>query len=218
MSAARIPVIGIVGGIGSGKSALAIALNQHFQCARLDADASGHRALLLPKVVTAITSAFGDQILDGEGNIARPELAKLVFGTTEKHIAARKKLEQIVYPYIRSDIVKQLEQHQSDSDCDLILLDAALLLESGWSNDCDAIIFVDVPDSIRKARVKQRGWSQEHLRQREASQLSLEEKKSRSDLIVDNSGDIDETARIVGDWIKQRFQLETDVEVSRTSR
>lgn len=207
MSAARIPVIGIVGGIGSGKSALANALSHYFQCGRLDADRAGHRALERPDVALALKNAFGDQIFDAEGHVLRSELAQLVFGPGESHLAARRRLESIVHPHIRRDIVEQLERHQSFLDCDIILLDAALLIEAGWSNDCDALIYVDTPAEIRRERVASRGWSAAELAKREASQLSLSEKQQRADLIVDNSQSIEAAAALAAKWIKERFQL-----------
>lgn len=218
MSAARIPVIGIVGGIGSGKSALANALNEYFQCGRLDADAAGHRALARPEVKASLRTAFGESIFDTQGEILRPQLAAIVFGVKEQQQAARAKLEAIVHPIIRKEVVDQLELHQIRMDCDIILLDAALLIEAGWSNDCDAVIFVDVPDQIRRKRVQQRGWSADELARREASQLSLAEKKERADLVVDNSRDIQSAAAQAAIWLKERFQLNKSVETAQITR
>lgn len=207
MSAERIPVIGIIGGIGSGKSTLADALGRHFRCGRLDADTAGHRALLRSDVAAALKSVFGDEIFDSQGKVIRSRLAERVFGADEKHQAARKKLESIVHPHIRKDIVEQLEQHQSRKDCDMILLDAALLIEAGWSNDCDALIFVDAPVELRRQRVGERGWSADDLARREASQLGIEEKRRRADLIVDQSQKVETVAAFAADWIRKRFHL-----------
>ncbi|WP_437225705.1 dephospho-CoA kinase [Planctomicrobium sp. SH661] len=218
MSAARIPVIGIVGGIGSGKSALANALMHHFQCGRLDADSAGHRALARPDVIAALKTAFGPEIFDEHGNVVRSKLAQRVFGAESEQLAARKQLESIVHPHIRRDIVEQLEGHQSRMDCDIILLDAALLIEAGWSNDCDAVIYVDVPDAVRQARVASRGWSPAELARRESSQLSLKEKQARSDLIVKNTGDIEAAATTAANWIRQRFHLVNEAEAEPASR
>lgn len=210
MSAKKIPVIGIVGGIGSGKSTFATALGKYFQCGRLDADAAGHRALLLSDVASALRQTFGNEIFDEQGKVVRSRLAQRVFGAGEEQLAARRRLEQIVHPHIRREIVEQLERHQSRQDCDIILLDAALLIEAGWSNDCDAIIFLDVPVRLRRQRVAERGWTAADLAQREASQLDLEKKRQRADLIVDNSQEIETAARSAAEWIQQRFALSSD--------
>jgi len=217
MSAARIPVIGIVGGIGSGKSALANALSQYYQCGRLDADRVGHQILEQDEVEMALRATFGDRIFDSQGKVLRSELAKLVFGQRPEHRLARQKLESIVHPRIRRVIVDQLEQHQSELDCDMILLDAALLIEAGWSNDCDAVIYVDTPLELRRQRVAERGWSATELERRESTQLSLPEKQLRADLIIDNSRDIQTTGAIVARWIADRFHLQPHAKIPHAS-
>lgn len=207
MSAVRIPVIGIVGGIGSGKSAIANALSRHFRCARLDADQIGHRVLHQPEIIRRLKEEFGDGIIDPLGHVTRSELARRVFGPGIEQQKARKLLESIVHPPIRLQLIDQMDQVQRSEEFDLVILDAALLFESGWSNDCDAVIYLEVPIDVRRERVKSRGWSAADLSSREASQMSLEEKKNRSDLILDNNRDIETVAAEAADWIRHRFSL-----------
>lgn len=209
MSAARIPVIGIVGGIGSGKTALAGALNRHFRCCHLDADAAGHRALESQEVLAELRNAFGNDVFDPQGRALRAVIADRVFGREPEQLQARRRLEQIVHPYIRRDIEHQLQACRSESNYDLILLDAALLLEAGWSQLCDAVIFLDVPQEVRLQRVLARGWNQTDLERREQSQMSLAEKKARADLIVDNSQNLEQTAAAVAKWIRKTFELKS---------
>jgi len=218
MSAERIPVIGIVGGVGSGKSTLANALGLHFRCGRLDADAAGHRVLEQVDVIVALKAIFGEEILDAQGKILRSALAARVFGNEPARLASRQKLEAVVHPRIRKEIVEQLEAHQSRMDCDILLLDAALLLEAGWANDCDALIFVETPQQLREKRVAVRGWDTAELARREASQMSLEEKRQRADLIVDNSQNINQMADTVAEWLKKRFHLHPKRPSSTLSR
>ena len=73
-----------------------------------------------------------------------------------------------------------------------MVLDAALLLEAGWDRLCDQIVFVDVPQEQRLARAHSRGWDANELARREATQLSLAEKKRRATICLDNSGTLDE--------------------------
>lgn len=207
MSAVRIPVIGIVGGIGSGKSAIANALSRHFRCARLDADQIGHRVLHQPEIVRRLKEEFGEGIIDPLGHVMRSELARRVFGPGLEQQKARKLLESIVHPPIRLQLIDQMDQVQRSEDFDLVILDAALLFESGWSNDCDAVIFLDVPVEVRRERVKPRGWSAADLSSREASQMPLEEKMKRSDLILDNNRDLEAVTAEAADWIRHRFSL-----------
>lgn len=207
MSAAWIPVIGIVGGIGSGKTALAGALDRCFQCCHLDADAAGHRALQNKEVIAELRNTFGNDIFDPQGHPLRTAIADRVFGTEPEQVQARRRLEQIVHPRIRRDIVNQIQACRSEGNADLILLDAALLLEAGWSQLCDGIVFLDAPREVRLQRVQARGWNEADLERRELSQMSLAEKKAHADLVVDNSQNLDQAAATVAKWIRKTFDL-----------
>jgi len=219
MSAATVPMIGIVGGIGSGKSTLTNALQQIFRCHRLDADQAGHRVLRRAEIKQKLIERFGKEIMEsgGEngtagariGEIRRSSLAALVFGESDEQRRNRKSLEQIVHPAIHQDLLDERQAHLDAQDCDLLLLDAALLLEAGWAELCDAVIFLDVPKCIRLERVKERGWTEEELDRREASQLSLEQKRNAADFILDQSGSLDDSVSRLANWISLRFpQLE----------
>ena len=187
-SVARVPLVGIVGGVGAGKSSVVRnvkSLQLHF----IDADRIGHDQLTVKKIKDQIVKTFGTQVLDSSGDISRPDLAAQVFGDSSENQEKRKQLNTIVHPAIRSEIRRQI--NSAPQDADAIILDAALLLEAGWADECNAVIFIDTSLEQRRKRVAEtRGWSAEELQRREASQLSLEEKRRRSDFCVDNSGDI----------------------------
>jgi dephospho-CoA kinase len=187
-SVARVPLVGIVGGVGAGKSSVVRnvkSLRLHF----IDADRIGHDQLTVKKIKDQIVKTFGTQVLDSSGDISRPDLAAQVFGDSSEKQDKRKQLNTIVHPAIRSEIRRQI--NSAPQDADAIILDAALLLEAGWADECNAVIFIDTSLEQRRKRVAEtRGWSAEELQRREASQLSLEEKRRRSDFCVDNSGDI----------------------------
>lgn len=205
MSAHRVPVVGIIGGIGSGKTAVAEALGERLEVARIDADAIGHAVLRQPEVRAALTKRFGYEILDDSGEIVRSRLAAVVFGTAPEQQQARQELEAIVHPEIRKNIHARLDQLQDSAHLDVILLDAALLLESGWAAACDAVVYLDVPESQRRDRVSQRGWTEEQFTAREASQLSLEQKQAQADVSIPNVGTLAEAAELLADWLAVRF-------------
>ncbi len=186
-----IPVIAFLGGIGSGKSAVAKELAQRCKTSLIDADQVGHDVLKIPKIIEQLRSIFGEEILNSSGQIDRKQLAGKVFGDSPGQKLALNQLEQIVHPEIRLQIEDTIKTTQQLNSVDLILLDAAVLLEAKWDQVCDAIIFIDVPENVRLQRVMEnRHWSEAEFRNREASQLSLEEKKNRSDFQIQNTGTV----------------------------
>lgn len=201
MSARRAPVIGLIGGVGSGKSALAAWIAQALDAAVIDADAAGHRALNQKEVKEKIRTQFGPDVFDAAGGVVRRRLAERVFGAGELQQAARCQLEDIVHPVIRRDLEQQIAQAACTHE--LILLDAAVLLESGWRDACDAVVFVDVPADVRRERVaRTRRWSATDLEQREASQWPLERKRNAADVIIDNSQSLDRAGQQFLDWYR----------------
>lgn len=186
------PVVGLVGGVGSGKSTLARRLAERYGVAVIDADAAGHRALTDPAVKTRIRRRFGDDVF-ASGEVNRSRLAKLVFGPSPEHAAAKADLEAITHPVIRRALERQIAECQA-SGAPAILLDAAVLLETDWHETCHAVVFVETPEPLRKARVAARGWTEAEWARREASQLPLSEKRRRADAVIDNSGPLDAAA------------------------
>lgn len=88
-------------------------------------------------------------------------------------------------------------------DTEVVMLDAAVMLEAGWNDLCQAIVFIDVPFADRLARVQQqRGWTEDELRRRESSQLSLEEKRHRATVVIDNSQSLDAAVNQLRDFIQ----------------
>lgn len=209
MTAAALPVVGLVGGIGSGKSSLIHWLAGRRHVAILDADRIGHAVLLQTGVREEIRQTFGPDVFDADGQIDRPRLGRLVFGDSPEQIRHRKALEAIVHPLIRAEIERQIADHQQQRDVDLILLDAAILLEAGWNSLCDLVVFIETPFALRAQRVVDtRGWNEDELRRREASQWPLEEKRAASDLSIDNTDSIDAAGERLLAVLAARFAAE----------
>ena len=157
----------------------------------LDADRAGHDALQNPQVKVALRRAFGDTIFDSSQEIVRSRLAALVFGTDDWALQNRHTLEQIVHPVLRADIQQQLEHVRQSGRAQVVLLDAPILLESGWKELCDAVVFIDTPLDKRQSWTgASRGWTREELTRREASQWPIARKRNESDFIIDNSGSL----------------------------
>jgi len=182
-----IPVIALVGGIGSGKSFLVRSLAQTEPIAIIDADRIGHEVLTDNEVMTQIRQEFGDGVFDSQGGIIRRALGQMVFGQDAKHQAAKVRLERIVHPRIRDRIRQQIAEIRSSKTYEAIFLDAAILLESGWKDECQAIVYVDVPAEERLRRVvSERNWTPEEFFAREANQLPVELKQQAADFTVIN--------------------------------
>jgi dephospho-CoA kinase len=188
-----IPVVGLIGGIGGGKSSVARLLADR-GAAVIDADTVGHELLETPAIHDRVVARFGSGVVEaarpGESpapRISRQALGAIVFNNP----AALRDLEAILHPAMREDFRRTIGrlEHEGDGSCPCIVLDAAVLLEAGWDDFCDRIAFIDAPWSERLRRVQSsRGWSAELLAARERSQWPVEEKRRRADWIIDNDG------------------------------
>ncbi|QDT17409.1 Dephospho-CoA kinase [Alienimonas californiensis] len=190
-------MFGVVGGVGSGKSALCSAVAERWGLAVLDGDAAGHAALREDAVKNALHDRFGEAIFFAHGDLAhaeinRSKLAARVFGPGNE--AALKDLEAIVHPVIRRRLLEEAAGWFA-SGVEAVLLDAAVMLESGWSEFCEKIVFVDVPRTERLRRVAGRGWDEAELDRREASQWPLDRKKAAADAVIDNGGALADAVR-----------------------
>ncbi len=183
----RKPVVGLIGGIGSGKSQVAAAFAARGACI-VSGDALAHEALRQPGVKAEISARWGGGVFDDSGEVARGKLAAVVFADP----AERRALEAMVHPWIRKRIREEVEAARREPAVRLVVLDAAIMLETGWNEICDRLVYVDAPNEVRQRRVAgQRGWSAADLEAREAAQLPLTEKAARADHALDNSGSLD---------------------------
>ena len=171
MSTARTkPVIAIVGSIGAGKSTAAKILAE---CggAWIVADALGHEALEQADIVQRVVETWGPSVLSNDGSVDRRALAKIVFHDASE----RKALENMVYPYIGRRVREELLRADNDATFRFVVLDAAVLLEAGWTDIYDRLLFVDAPRPLRYERLAIRSrWSENELVAREAAQMPLD--------------------------------------------
>lgn len=193
------PVLGLIGGIGSGKSEVAEEFARR-GAKIVSGDRLGHEALRQPDIRNKIVERWGQGILDKQGEIDRRKVGAIVFADDNE----RKALETLAFPYIEAGIRREIEVARNDPAVKLVVLDAAIMLEAGWNNVCDRIVYVDSPREQRLERLaRQRGWSEKEVAAREKAQVNLSEKKARADVVLDNSGTREHTARQVEDLLKQ---------------
>lgn len=198
-----VPVIGVIGGIGSGKSSVARWAAERLPVLLLDADQLGHRALKDPEIRAQLVAEFGPQIVDAAGEIDRRLLALRVFGDRAEEVQARQRLEAIVHPQLRAEMEQQLRSLDPGLT-QAVLLDAALLQEAGWDEVCDAVVFIEIPGAERARRVfNQRGWSAEELTTREASQWPVERKRSLATHRVWNTGSLAVAGAALGELVRE---------------
>ncbi|NLD76885.1 MAG: dephospho-CoA kinase [Acidimicrobiales bacterium] len=192
-------LIGLTGGMGSGKSSVSKRLAEHGAVV-IDADAIT-RELQEPgqAVLAAMVDRFGSRILTGDGSLDRQAVADIVFSDAE----ALGDLNRIVHPAVGAEIARRLEAEVSSGN--VVVLDVPLLVESGRS-DMAATIVVDVdPELAVRRLVEHRGVREDDARARMALQATREERVARADLVIDNSGtpdDLDAAVDRAWEWIQ----------------
>ncbi|HYO23999.1 MAG TPA: dephospho-CoA kinase [Lacipirellulaceae bacterium] len=177
--------IGLIGGIACGKSAVAAALARRGAVV-FDADKLGHRVLLDPDVRSVLTARWGHAVLGPDGELDRSAIAKIVFGPAAESVAERRFLESVVHPGIRRQIEAGIRGLTRQTPAAVV--DAALLVEAGWSDVCSAIVWIECPQNERQRRAAARGWSADEFTRREAAQLPIEVKRRYATHMIDNSG------------------------------
>ncbi len=186
-------IIGILGGIGSGKSTVTAEFAR-LGCAVIDADRIAHDVLELPEVVKAIAERFGDSVLDSDGRIDRSVLGRLVFEDAEGLAF----LNALIHPHVLGRSEALIELYHAKPEVCGIVLDMPLLVEVGWEKKCDFLVFVECDLEKRLERASKNGKIDvNQLKKREKCQISLDKKREISHYTVNNNSDISDVAEQV---------------------
>ena len=178
-------LVGLTGGIGSGKSTVARMLAERGAVV-LDADAFARDAVRPgTEALRAVVRRFGDDILR-DGELDRPKLAGVVFADR----SALDDLEAIVHPEVRRMLADAL-QAELDTDHVVVLVNP-LLIEMGAHRDCDVVVVVSTEPATQVARSVTRGMQEQDVRARIGSQLSLDDRARHADVLLDNEGSVEE--------------------------
>lgn len=196
-----LPVLGLIGAIGAGKSTAAAAFAERGGFA-IDCDKLGHEALALSEVVEQLVSRWGPRILQSDGRPNRKAIGGIVFADA----AERTFLESVVFPAIGELAKREIATAARDTTVRFIVLDAATLLEANWGDYCDRIVYVDAAEIIRRERVLNRsGWTVGELARREAAQLPASVKIARADAVIRNDGTTGDLQvavdRLLKEWV-----------------
>lgn len=179
----KIKVVGITGGIASGKSTIAKMLTS-LGAKAIDADTICHRLMDNKEIREKVCQKWGKQILDKHGKVDRSLLGKIVF-TDKEEISA---LNDILHPKVIKKIKDQIAAIAGKGKTSAIVIDAALLVESNLDCLCDRIVFVDAGKHICVNRAQiEREWPAHEITKREKFQNSTRQKKEQSDFIIDNN-------------------------------
>lgn len=179
----RKPVIGIAGGIGSGKSLVARQF-ESLGCAVIDADKLSHQVLAEPDVRDELVRWWGSDILDPAGQLDRKAIGRRVFNDPSQ----LRRLEDLVHPRVHALRASLRAKFDADPAVVAVVEDCPLLYEVGLDKECDVVVFVAARPEVRLERVREkRGWTEEELKSREKNQEPLDIKAGRADHIIENS-------------------------------
>jgi len=197
-------LIGILGGVASGKSAVSNRLKT-LGAVVLDADQIGHEVLREPEVKEELRRRWGETVFDAAGEVDRRKVAGIVFAATPQGEDELAFLERLTHPRIGERLREQLEELRFRG-VRAAVLDAPVMLKARWDRMCDCIVFVDTPRHVRLARARQRGWTEAGFAAREAAQEPLETKRRRAGTILDNSSSWDQLYEQVDRFWRTLFE------------
>lgn len=173
-------IIGITGGIGSGKSFVSQWLASHYRLPVYDCDREAKKLMLKPAIRRALTQLVGAEAYQPDGQLNRPFLAAYLFSAPD-HTAA---VNAIVHPAVKRDVIRWARRHRR-----IVVVESAILVEAGFTNLTDKVIVVEAPLALRLQRVMDRdGATEQQVLARIARQISDDERRRCADLVIVNDG------------------------------
>jgi dephospho-CoA kinase len=196
-------IIGITGGVGSGKSEVMAYLEKQYRAAALRADDVGHRLIRSGGICyDKVLSLFGREAAGPDGELNRSVMAERVF----RDPGLREKLNGIIHPAVRTYILHAIEEERA-AGRRFFFLEAALLIEEKYDEICDELWYVYAEEAVRRDRLKAgRRYSEEKIRRIMESQLSEEEFRKACSFVIDNSRAFSETVRQIDQRMK-RYEI-----------
>ncbi|MEI5988878.1 dephospho-CoA kinase [Enterococcus crotali] len=193
-------ILGVTGGIATGKSTV-VSIFRSLNFPIVDADVIAREIVEVGEpALEKIVAVFGSEVIKTDGSLDRKKLGKIIFSDDEK----RKKLNKILSPFLKKAILTQIADKKNQAP--MVIVDIPLLFEGGYDKYVDKVAVVYVPETTQLARLMKR----DHLTQGEAqqrinSQMSIEKKKQKADIVFDNQKSIQETEKIVRKWVSENI-------------
>lgn len=180
-------VIGLTGGIGSGKSLVADILRDKYRALILDTDSIAKRQMEPGgESYRLVLEHFGEEILAPDGTINRQKLADIIFRDKDKRLL----INQLTHPVVLEAVKKEIEEARNSGKTDYLVVETALMIESGYDFICDEVWYVYAPEETRRNRLKQtRGYSDEKSDSIMANQCRDEDFRARFDKVIENTKD-----------------------------
>lgn len=198
-------ILGLTGNIGCGKSSLSSIFNKE-GIPIVDADIIARQIYDDEKLLKEVYDTFGTDIKNEDGSLNRKALGRIVFNDDQKLIL----LNKLTHPVIRQKVSDEIDYYKIQNN-KMIILDAALLVESDYLNFIDKLLVVTCKEEIQIERIKERdNCSTEDALSRIKSQMTQEDKVKYADYIIDNSGTIDELRKkafIFLNYIKENWRV-----------
>jgi len=189
-------VVGLTGGIGSGKSTAARILRK-LGADGICLDESARKLLGTAGIRQEVVREFGKGVLGNDGTIDRKKLAQVAF-SSRRNI---RKLEAVIHPAVIMETIRRLNRAPAGK---VFVIDAPLILESGMHHLCDFLIFIDADGGTRLKRAERaHGWDAEEVRRRQRFQKPLAVKKRAADFLVTNNGGMEELKKQLREILKK---------------
>lgn len=186
----KIPIIGLTGGAGSGKSHIAGLLAVRFKVCHINTDRISQQQMMKGGCVyEKVLECFGEEFLSADGEINRKKLGEYIFNRPEELAL----LNSITHPPVRTEVERLMREAQ-ESGYDVVLLESALLIEAGYKGICDEVWYVYATRKTRKTRlIETRGYSEERIRDMLRRQKTDKFFREHADYVIQNDASDDET-------------------------
>ena len=192
-------ILGITGSIATGKSTV-VNIFKQYGFSVVDADIIA-REVVEPNTagLKKVVETFGSSVLCSDGSLNRKQLGQIIFSDTKK----RQALNALLAPFLQEAIIEQIKRASAVSS--LVIADIPLLYEAGYDKYMDQVAIVYIPEDLQVQRLMKRDRiTKKEAQKKVASQLSIEEKKKRADIIFDNQESLSSIRQQIFSWLKKR--------------